>query len=406
MDRLLLHWTGLLWPPPHRDRVSGRTDLGLSSSNHRIRSIIWIKGEETAPPKRWGPAGHEASSAPSRCCCWWARGHGRCAAVGYRGHFVPPQAHGAARSSRLGALGLLDQDPTTRRYHIGPEAYVLGVLASERFGIHALARDGLARLARESGDSAFLSVPRDDFAVCLHREEGPFPIRTHVLQAGDRHPLGIGAGSLALLAALPDAEVEAVLARNAALLAAEFPGCAPDFLLTLVGETRARGYAVNPGLVVPGSWGIGIAVPGPDGRRRAPCPSRPSRAASPKTAGMRSLRSSSARPSACPQPSPGRRPGHRSRRAPWPGRDLEAHHTHDPSEGEIPMVSSPKGGLVPCSKRVMNLSHVLRQAARRFPQAIGFVHGRRKPPGRRWMRGWTPWRRASLHAASARATGC
>lgn len=39
------------------------------------------------------------------------------------------------------------------------------------------------------------------------------------------------------------------------------------------------------------------------------------------------------------------------------------------------MVSSPKGGLVPCSKRVMNLSHVLRQAARRFPQAIGFVHG-------------------------------
>ncbi|MEW6255286.1 MAG: IclR family transcriptional regulator [Pseudomonadota bacterium] len=162
--------------------------------------------------------------------------------------------------------GLLDQDPTTRRYHIGPEAYVLGVLASERFGIHALARDGLARLARESGDSAFLSVPRDDFAVCLHREEGPFPIRTHVLQAGDRHPLGIGAGSLALLAALPDSDVKAILARNAALLAAEFPGCAPDFLLTLVEETRARGYAVNPGLVVPGSWGIGIAVPGPDGR--------------------------------------------------------------------------------------------------------------------------------------------
>ncbi|MDE1566866.1 acyl-CoA synthetase [Aquabacter sediminis] len=37
--------------------------------------------------------------------------------------------------------------------------------------------------------------------------------------------------------------------------------------------------------------------------------------------------------------------------------------------------SAPKGGLVPCSKRVMNLAHVLRQAARRFPQEIGFVHG-------------------------------
>lgn len=162
--------------------------------------------------------------------------------------------------------GLLDQDGTTRRYHIGPEAYVLGVLASERFGIHALARDGLARLARESGDSAFLSVPRDDFAVCLHREEGPFPIRTHVLQAGDRHPLGIGAGSLALLAALPDNEVDGVLARNAPLLAADYPAYTPDLLRALVEETRARGYAVNPGLVVAGSWGIGVAVPGPDGR--------------------------------------------------------------------------------------------------------------------------------------------
>lgn len=38
-------------------------------------------------------------------------------------------------------------------------------------------------------------------------------------------------------------------------------------------------------------------------------------------------------------------------------------------------LSAPKGGLVPCTKRVMNLAHLLRQAARRFPQEIGFVHG-------------------------------
>ncbi|OYW60324.1 MAG: transcriptional regulator [Rhizobiales bacterium 17-65-6] len=162
--------------------------------------------------------------------------------------------------------GLLDQDAETRRYHIGPEAYVLGLLAGRRFGIHALSLDGLARLARESGDTAFLSVPRDDFAVCLHREEGAFPIRTHVLQAGDRHPLGIGAGSLAMLAALPDGERDAVLARNAALLASDYPGHTPDLLRSLAEEARTRGYAVNPGLVMPGSWGIGVAIPGPEGR--------------------------------------------------------------------------------------------------------------------------------------------
>ncbi|MDI4666983.1 IclR family transcriptional regulator [Xanthobacter autotrophicus] len=162
--------------------------------------------------------------------------------------------------------GLLDQDEVTRRYHIGPEAYVLGTLAGTRFGIHALALDGLARIARASGDCAFLSVPRGAFSVCLHREEGTWPIRTHVLQAGDRHPLGIGAGGLALLAALPDEEVERMLAANAEALESAYPGYSVRLLREHVADARARGYALNPGLYVAGSWGIGVPVLGPDGR--------------------------------------------------------------------------------------------------------------------------------------------
>ncbi|UDQ91625.1 IclR family transcriptional regulator [Xanthobacter autotrophicus] len=161
--------------------------------------------------------------------------------------------------------GLVDQDEASRRYHVGPEAYVLGTLAAPRFGIHALALDGLSRIARQSGDCAFLSVPRGAFSVCLHREEGTWPIRTHVLQAGDRHPLGIGAGGLAILAALPEAEAARILEANAAALAA-YPGYSPDLLRGAMGDTRARGYALNPGLYVAGSWGIGVPVRGADGR--------------------------------------------------------------------------------------------------------------------------------------------
>ena len=36
---------------------------------------------------------------------------------------------------------------------------------------------------------------------------------------------------------------------------------------------------------------------------------------------------------------------------------------------------APKGGVAPASRRVMNLAHVLRQAARRFPDEIGLVWG-------------------------------
>ncbi|MFG1374104.1 acyl-CoA synthetase [Xanthobacter oligotrophicus] len=50
-----------------------------------------------------------------------------------------------------------------------------------------------------------------------------------------------------------------------------------------------------------------------------------------------------------------------------------------PEHVEMPVVAegAPKGGVARSSRRVMNLSHVLRQAARRFPGEIGFVDGAR-----------------------------
>lgn len=161
---------------------------------------------------------------------------------------------------------LLDQDETTRRYHLGPELYVLGTLATARFGIHPVSLRSLVRLSQETGDTAFLSVARDVYSICLHREDGTFPIRIHALQAGDRHPLGVGAGSLALLAALTDDEVDQVLAANAEVLRDHYPSYVHPILRDLVRETRAQGYAFNPGMLLPGSWAIGMAIRGKDGR--------------------------------------------------------------------------------------------------------------------------------------------
>jgi len=162
--------------------------------------------------------------------------------------------------------GLLDQDPDTRRYHLGPEIYVLGTLASARFGIHPISLRPLAQLSQETGDTTFLSVPRGTYSICVHREEGSYPIRVHALHAGDRHPLGIGAGSLAMLSALPDDEMEQVLAANAEILAAKYPQFSPPMLRALVKETRAKGYALNPGMMLAGSWAIGVPIRGLDGR--------------------------------------------------------------------------------------------------------------------------------------------
>ncbi len=81
--------------------------------------------------------------------------------------------------------------------------------------------------------------------MCLLREDGAFPVRSHVLFEGIRFPLGVASAGLAILAFLPDDQVEAHLAR--ADLGAYGDAHAPDRVRDRVAHTRRAGVAVNPG---------------------------------------------------------------------------------------------------------------------------------------------------------------
>lgn len=162
--------------------------------------------------------------------------------------------------------GLVEQEARTRRYHLGEEAFVLGLLCGQRHGLLDLAMPSLRALSDTTQDTSFFSIRRDRFAICLHREEGTWPVRTHALQAGDQHPLGVGAGSLAMLALMPDAESTAMIEANRAVLIARYPAYSPAQLITDISLARQRGFALNPGRIVTNSWGIGVGVRYPDGR--------------------------------------------------------------------------------------------------------------------------------------------
>jgi DNA-binding IclR family transcriptional regulator len=168
-----------------------------------------------------------------------------------------PTAHRILTS--LAADGFVDRDTDGTRWFLGPELYLMGAIAAERYDITDLARDSLRELAAETGESAFLSARRGDESVCLLREEGSFPIRSFVLHEGIRFPLGVASAGLAMLAFLPEAQVERYLA-TADLVPRWGDAHAPAAVRRRIAETRARGYAVNPGLIVEGSWGMGAAV--------------------------------------------------------------------------------------------------------------------------------------------------
>jgi DNA-binding IclR family transcriptional regulator len=155
--------------------------------------------------------------------------------------------------------GFVEQDASTRRYFLGLEFLALGARAGNRFDLQSIAHPSLVRLAKRTGDTAYLSIRSGIDSVCIDREEGAYPIKTLTLSIGTRRPLGIGSGSLALLSFLPDQEVKDIIRRNRARLAS-YPNHGYEDLLERVEETRHKGYAVNDGRILKGMCGVGVPV--------------------------------------------------------------------------------------------------------------------------------------------------
>lgn len=157
-------------------------------------------------------------------------------------------------------LGYVEQGED-RRYYLGLEAWYLGAAAAGRFRLPARATEAMQRVAQETQDVVFLMRRTGLEAVCIYRSEGSYPVRSLVMDVGARRPLGAGATSLAILAALDAAEAERIIATNAEAYR-RFGNLDARLVASGVAETRARGYALSAGTVIPEVFSVGVAVPG------------------------------------------------------------------------------------------------------------------------------------------------
>jgi len=165
----------------------------------------------------------------------------------------------------LAREGYVVRDDQTKLYAPGPELALAGAAALARFDPRALVRPSLLRLAGAFEDTAILSIPSGFESLCLDLELGRFPIRANYLEVGNRRLLGVGAGSLALLAWMPQAERDAVLPLVTARLE-RYPRIDRALLQESVADARAKGYAVLLDVVVDRMGGISVPILGADGR--------------------------------------------------------------------------------------------------------------------------------------------
>jgi DNA-binding IclR family transcriptional regulator len=161
--------------------------------------------------------------------------------------------------SMLEAAGWVARSADGQSFRLGLEVLALGAGAAACHPLGEVAGPPMARLALAIAQPIYLVVRAGPDSVCVAREESGRRIQTLVLQVGSREPLGIGAGSMALLAALPEDEMQDFIAANRDRYRQR-----PDFdeaaFLAAVERTRARGFAEHDDLFTPGVSGVGVAV--------------------------------------------------------------------------------------------------------------------------------------------------
>jgi len=174
-----------------------------------------------------------------------------------------PTTHRLLRS--LMDEGMVEQDARSKRYRLSLDFFALAARAGNTGNLRELVRPAMLRLSASLGDSLFLLARSGFDAICLDRSEGPFPIRTFTGDIGGRVALGVGQGSLAILAFLPEEERDTVIQYNLPRLK-DFHLYDEVFLRTEVENVRTLGYAGRNTGVLQGMAGVAVPILDRDGR--------------------------------------------------------------------------------------------------------------------------------------------
>ncbi|MBO1111723.1 IclR family transcriptional regulator [Bordetella petrii] len=158
--------------------------------------------------------------------------------------------------SVLAEEGYAVRDPQTGRYRAASTG--THPVDEQTLSVAQLA-PAMRRISGHTGDSSFLICRVGSDSLCLHREIGSYPVQVLAVTIGHRQPLGVGAAGLALLAALPADEAEALMQQNREALRS-YGHMTVAHMRLLVEATRGRGWAAVGNAAVPGVLGVGVAL--------------------------------------------------------------------------------------------------------------------------------------------------
>ncbi|MEM4846847.1 MAG: IclR family transcriptional regulator [Thermosphaera sp.] len=121
-----------------------------------------------------------------------------------------PKATAHRILKKLREYDFVNQDSSTDEYLLGYRLWSLARKAMGKDHFSAIAHKYLIKLAEESGETAFLTVPEGLYSLCVDKVEGAYAVRL-TLEVGLRAPLHLGASNRILLAFLPASDQALIL---------------------------------------------------------------------------------------------------------------------------------------------------------------------------------------------------
>ncbi|MBP2302955.1 IclR family transcriptional regulator [Azospirillum picis] len=158
----------------------------------------------------------------------------------------------------FGKLGLVEQDPVTGRYDLGPQALQLGLVGLQRLDPLRIATKAVGELSARIGHSVAIAVWGSHGPTIVRVEESSYPLHVN-LRTGSVMSLLNTATGLVFAAFMPAKLVEACIADESGRSVGNAGGPRPDWpavdwpaVEATLAEVRRRGLARAVGLPIPG----------------------------------------------------------------------------------------------------------------------------------------------------------
>ena len=142
--------------------------------------------------------------------------------------------------------GYLEQaNEKQKSFKLGVKLFQTGACYLEQTPFQNVAHSVLERLAEVAGETAFLALLNNDELVYFDKVESPNSVRTSA-RIGSNNPLYCTGLGKAILAALPDEEVKAILARTGGLKpVTPYTFTDETQFFAILNQARQQGYAID-----------------------------------------------------------------------------------------------------------------------------------------------------------------